>query len=43
MYVTIRRYTLAGSGEELLRRINAEYVPIITALRHLRRDFTTNA
>ena len=32
MYVTVRRYTLAGSGEELLRRIKAEYVPIITAL-----------
>ena len=30
--VTVRRYTLAGSGEELLRRIKEEYVPIITAL-----------
>jgi hypothetical protein len=32
MYVTVRRYMLAGSGEELLRRIKAEYVPILTAL-----------
>ena len=28
MFVTVRRYTLPGSGEELLRRIR----PIITAL-----------
>jgi heme-degrading monooxygenase HmoA len=32
MYVTVRRYTLAGSSDELLRRIKEEYVPIITAL-----------
>ena len=32
MYVTVRRYTLAGSSDELIRRIKAEYVPIITAL-----------
>jgi heme-degrading monooxygenase HmoA len=32
MYVTVRRYTLAGSSEELLRRIKDEYVPIVTAL-----------
>ena len=32
MYVTVRRYTLAGSGEELLRRIKEEFVPIVTAL-----------
>jgi heme-degrading monooxygenase HmoA len=32
MYVTVRRYTLAGSGEELVRRIKTEFVPIVTAL-----------
>jgi heme-degrading monooxygenase HmoA len=32
MYVTVRRYRLAGSSNELLRRIKEEYVPIVTAL-----------
>ena len=32
MYVMIRRYRLAGSSEELLRRIRQEFVPIVTSL-----------
>jgi heme-degrading monooxygenase HmoA len=32
MYVIVRRYKLAGSGQELLRRIKEEFVPIITSL-----------
>jgi heme-degrading monooxygenase HmoA len=32
MYVMIRRYRLAGSSQELLRRIKEEFVPIITSL-----------
>ncbi|MBV9974079.1 MAG: hypothetical protein JO105_01660 [Hyphomicrobiales bacterium] len=32
MYVIIRRYRLAGSSRELLRRIKEEFVPIITSL-----------
>ena len=32
MYVVVRRYTLAGSSEELLRRAKEEIVPTIKAL-----------
>jgi len=32
MHVVIRRYTLAGSSEELTRRASKEIVPIIRAL-----------
>src|SRR4029077_11220889 len=32
MYVIIRRYKLAGSGQELLRRIKEDFVPIIAGL-----------
>jgi heme-degrading monooxygenase HmoA len=32
MYVVVRRYTIAGSNEELLRRIKEELVPIIKGL-----------
>jgi len=32
MYVVIRRYTVAGSSDELMRRIKEEFVPIVTAL-----------
>jgi hypothetical protein len=32
VYVVIRRYTLAGSSAELLRRIKEEFVPIVTSL-----------
>jgi heme-degrading monooxygenase HmoA len=32
MYVMIRRYRLAGSGQELLRRIKEEFVPIVTSM-----------
>jgi hypothetical protein len=32
VYVVTRRYTLAGSSGELLRRIKEEFVPIVTSL-----------
>ena len=32
MYVIIRRYRLAGSSEELLRRIRQDFVPILKKL-----------
>jgi len=32
MYVVVRRYTIAGSSEELLRRAREEIVPVMKAL-----------
>jgi heme-degrading monooxygenase HmoA len=32
MYVVVRRYTIAGSSEELFRRAREEFVPIVKGL-----------
>jgi len=32
MYVVVRKYTIAGSSEELIRRAKEEFVPIIKGL-----------
>jgi heme-degrading monooxygenase HmoA len=36
MHVVVRRYTIAGSSEELIRRAKEEFVPIIKRLPGLK-------